>query len=121
MILMLFFCFLAFVGNYSLRTVTNTACTKTLNGHDYISGYRFLGPKSQYNCAMECTNHSWCKGILSGKQYCRLLTDVNSISLSGWQFSGDGNWVEPRLWKNSRVGGYQCLEKIGPGVYLDFD
>ena len=95
--------------------MTESACVKTSNRYDYISGLRFLGFKSKYECALECTNHSWCRGILSGQGYCRLLTNAYSVKLFGWEFVQGRNWMEPRLWKNSPAKGYQCLEKTGTG------
>ena len=107
---------LSFTGEFTFHLVTNNACTKTSNGYDYVSGFQFLGSKTQYECAVECTNYSWCRGILSGQRYCRLLADAYSVQLPGWQFVGFGNWIEPNLWKNSQITGYQCLVKTGSGM-----
>ena len=96
--------------------MTESACVKTLNGYDYVSGLRFLGSKSKYGCALECTGHSWCRGILSGQGYCRLLSNAYSVKLFGWEFVQGGNWIEPMHWKNSRANGYQCLVKSGTGL-----
>ena len=110
-----YFLFLGFVGEYTFRVVTKSACVKTSNGYDYIAGFRFLGSKSRYGCALECTNHSWCRGILSGQGYCRLLSNAYSEKLFGWKYVNGRNWIEPKRWKNSLAKGYQCLVKTGTG------
>ena len=101
---------------YRFEERTSTGCT-TDGKYKTISGYQ-LGAKTFNTCKTECQKYEKCKGIRvaipgkSNSKTCRLLTGHN-LTITGWDYLNQGNWVEPKNWKHSPVyDTMRCLEKI---------
>ena len=112
-----------FPTEYTFIKRTNTSCSVTLDGSDFISGLETNGLDKE-SCQLKCIEYSWCKGTRIGKKAtlgCRLLTDQEPEKiLDGleWFWQAGGSWAEPILWKNGSARGYECYEKIRAGVFI---
>ena len=102
---------------------TNSACTVTEGGFDYIGGLQ-NSDTSQFACKLLCKTFPWCRGIRVSSSAtsngCRLLTDQTQNIRTGWPHFNAGNWAEPNQWKESPISSYKCFEKILVGKYIVF-